>query len=106
MTVIEVMPPATSPDTARENKARTLEAAALEIEMRGWCKGTVQDNKGRVCLIGAVMYGSAGAFCAADFFPGRVSLVSLWNDKAAVTADRVTHLLRWRAEEIRDGWDT
>lgn len=102
---------------AREERARILEAAALEIEVRGWNQHDYCTTGGAVCALGAlcvVVFGHAngqdlsaeewelvdGAFGAchpsADF-------LWEWNDEDGRTADEVTFLLRWRAQEIRDG---
>ena len=100
--------------TEREQRARTLEAAALEIEVRGWATGMGRDGEGRVCLLGAIalvlgMEPASWPDCQVsaafgvnhdedDIYPED------WNDAPGRTADEVTFLLRWRAEEIRDGF--
>ena len=56
MAVVEYSP-VTAPVevlTEREKRARTLEAAALEGDMRGWCHSQIEDEAGRVCLVGAI----------------------------------------------------
>lgn len=101
--------------TEREQRARVLEAAALEIEVRGHAKHVQMDAGGRVCLYGALKCargwdgaGWGGAFSPDwySFFPGGPRggfEVAEWNNAPERTADEVTFLMRWRAEEIRDG---
>lgn len=98
--------------TELERRARTLEAAALEIEMRGWCQATREKEDGRVCLVGGIAAGESGNVWmphayefAHSLFPGLDSNPYEWNDVFGRTADDVTFLLRWRAAELRDGWD-
>lgn len=105
--------------TDAERRARTLEAAALEIEVRGWATGPSSVywwDGGAVCMAGGILaamnkttigdYGVAD-YCSADraWYGETRDCMSLWefNDAAGRTADEVTFLLRWRAEEIRDG---
>lgn len=103
--------------TEVERRARILEAAALEIEVRGWAQGVSCDDHGRVCLMGAIdvcrtmemdWFGVASVWDP-DWrraFPhhhdGALMPWALWNDQRERTASEVTHLLRWRAQELRD----
>jgi len=127
----------------RERRASILEAAALEIEVNGWCQGRGIDdsddeedgpNDGRRCLLGgiynALSSGSGNAYAdAAAVWYGREATSDdwtalwTWNDVGSEygpcefdneplrpppgtdirTADEVTFILRWRAQEIRDG---
>lgn len=125
MAVYEVEAPAPAEVlTEREQRARTLEAAALEIEMRGWTKARNENAAGNVCLVGAIAHAmgltpiSLGDMSYHNAyrtwfggdgspFPGIGGLLRLpsWNDHVAQSAEEVTFFLRWRAEEIRDGWD-
>lgn len=116
MSIIEREREATEVLTEREQRARTLEGAALEIEMRGWCQRARHLPNGAVCAVGGMQFalgGSASAFDVAvygvvDRIWGRGKnepTVDHWNDAEGRTAEQVTFLLRWRAEEIRDGWD-
>lgn len=106
--------------TEREQRARTLEAAALEIEVRGHAKYSLMwpghddsygNVAGSVCLIG-------GIFCAKGWdgdhsrypqgamgFGAAIGTAVAFNNAPETTPADVTFLLRWRAEEIRDGWD-
>src|SRR4051812_8981863 len=102
-------------DTEREQRARTLEAAALEIEVRGWTRGAYccAIEGGAVCAVGAI--GFAAGLTAPDSFAamgsiddaaghafGRYLSLMDFNDSRARDAADVTFVLRWRAEEIRD----
>lgn len=106
--------------TERERRARVLEAAALEIDVRGWTRRDLIACNGQVCAAGAIGLASGlaeDALEAADgayshtltVFDGKprnqLSLCWLpsWNDSTARDAEEVKFLLRWRAEEIRDG---
>lgn len=105
--------------TETERRARVLEAAALEIEVRGWMRGMVCGDDGRVCAAGAILFASGfvlhpgsvttggveGGWDAVDGAFGRgVDVdIQIFNDDFQRTAAEVTFLLRWRAEEIRDG---
>lgn len=94
----------------RERRASVLEAAALEIEYRGWCQGVYYDRQGAVCMEGAISFASGGGMAVCDvyrtFFKsyrhGDPSLAE-WNDFGNRTAAEVCFVLRWRAQEIRDG---
>lgn len=108
--------------TERERRARVLEAAALEIEVRGHATGDMENGGGGVCLAGGVGFcaGETGSRYLGWQF-GATTRVwwgvggcpldlgnfneTIWrfNDQIAQSADEVTFLLRWRAEEIRDG---
>lgn len=124
MSIIErevQVPEVQGPITEREHRARVLEAAALEVEVRGWCRKFAVTPEGSVCMVGAVHFAVGGTErCANDGYatladvwglkqPHEPLLVSaalklpLWNDKDGRTAKEVTDLFRWRAEEIRDG---
>jgi hypothetical protein len=104
--------------TEREQRARTLEAAALEVEVRGWTQFALQTKTGKVCAMGAVAcaqgwidtgFGSSRGYF--DMFgPRREDRPSVeyerwveFNNAPERTPDEVTFALRWRAEEIRDG---
>lgn len=89
----------------RERRASTLEAAALEIEVRGWTQFTFCGRNGEVCLTGAIHHASNHESVSSDFLNSGdgVPHPMGWNDTPGRTADEVTFLLRWRAEEIRDG---
>lgn len=121
MTVVAspVQQPTTQPVTERERRARILEAAALEIEVRGWTFGSFCDDAG-VCALGALaasVFGDPNGhrLCREDWY--RIDAVwgdcapylsvtqNLWewNDTPGRTAAEVTFLLRWRACEIRAG---
>jgi hypothetical protein len=105
--------------TESERRARILEAAALEIEVRGWAQGWCCAPEGQVCLGGAILaaegrelalstitIGCAGAdaWDAIETAFGKGGPdATAFNDHTANTADEVTFLLRWRAQEIRDG---
>lgn len=115
MTVVAspVHQPASVPVTERERRARTLEGAALEIEVRGWNTGYLEDSTGAVCIVGAIHYASsdrrAGWYAYADsvWWPtpeeaARNVSLKHFNDWAESAAE-VTFLLRWRSAEIRDG---
>ncbi len=119
MTVIEqplVADPAapeSAEDVERERRARVLEAAALEIEMRGWCYGQRVSDSGSVCLVGAISAAKYNdpwferAYEEAHYLWGGIGRDCMWlpdwNDQDNRTAAEVTFLLRWRAAEIRDG---
>lgn len=100
-----------APITEREQRARTLEAAALEIDVRGWMKGnTWHDQFGeRVCMLGAV---ACAKGLSREDWSQAVTLKTygddseqawIWNDESADDAEQVKFVLRWRAAEIRDG---
>lgn len=108
--------------TERERRASVLEAAALEIEVRGWATGDAMARNGSVCLLGGIACALgedpkdcvqwpdyAAVFGGPIFQVGMFTRSSLddslygWNDNTSRSADEVTFLLRWRAEEIRDG---
>ena len=98
----------------RERRARVLEAAALEIEVRGWAQGSegAEPGTGPRCILGGILnacgydwrvhdYGTAGRVWGADdvdYFQ-----IYGWNDDPERKPSEVTFALRWRAEEIRDG---
>lgn len=111
-------------ETEREQRARALEAAALEIELRGWTSCQLMDADGRVCAMGALICALgqelrpdvtpqpfADTDYAIDFDPVRDTWGRAqhdadpmrWNDTHARDAADVCFVLRWRAEEIRDG---
>jgi hypothetical protein len=101
--------------TEQERRARVLEAAALEIEVRGWTnQGVVCDDAGHVCAVGALKVSlgiSPVAYITqieADAITGGFgnedwAELPQFNDWYADGAADVTFLFRWRAEEIRDG---
>lgn len=103
--------------TEAEKRARTLEAAALEIDFRGWGRGNMHEvmagADGPVCLLGAVNAAEGREGQDLFFFWNAIPTwgasggdwTYIWNDKDAEDAEEVKFLLRWRAEEIRDGWD-
>jgi hypothetical protein len=116
MTVIERERVVTVTETVteRERAARDLEAAALEIEVRGHAKFALMTKDGRVCAVGA--YGAANGWDGQKYgcgkylgglygplgFSPNVSL-ALFNNAPERTAEEVTFAFRWRAQEIRDG---
>jgi hypothetical protein len=121
MTVVEreVMPEIL---TEREQRARTLEAAALEIEVRGHAKHALMWNcdeahpyspgtiKGSVCVLGAIGcafgWNDDGTFPADDAgnaYGNGLTYAVAFNNADETTPEQVPFLLRWRAEEIRDG---
>ena len=105
--------------TEREQRARTLEAAALEIEVHGWATCD-RRSTGEMCANGALWtaLGWDGSLfslrpplqLAAQATWGRsydYIQIAGFNDQLSRSAGPVLapFLLRWRAEEIRDGWD-
>lgn len=122
MSIIEregqVVPEVHGPITEREHRARTLEAAALEIEVRGWNRGEFCDAGGAVCVLGGVLFALGLDPKPREFDWGTLEVAARawgfsskrgdfdpmqWNDHKARDAADATFLLRWRAEEIRDG---
>lgn len=112
--------------TETEKRARTLEAAALEIEMRGHAKYYPCSFSGGVCAGGAVFFalgyedktpyeesgfaqtfglnGTAQAWMILNAAWGRDFYdVVNYNDLYTTTASDVTTVLRLRAAEIRAG---
>lgn len=104
--------------TDTERRARILEAAALEIEVRGHCCFVVcHAGNGSVCLGGAVLF-ALGRFPTpgSQWFSDSdwAAIDVLLNDRSFVeranwsqfsdthTPADVTFLLRWRAQELRD----
>ena len=118
MSVYEVEAPTELPGevSEREQRARTLEAAALEIEVRGWAQGTSRADDGSTCLLGSIAMAlgyeigpggldsqvSRPVVRAWGRFPEDLTPIQ-WNDKIARSADEVTMVLRWRADEVRRG---
>ena len=102
--------------TEREQRARTLEAAALEIEVNGWARCDRRSD-GAMCVNGAIFttLGWDGEIWSPRWTLAHRNACSVWgrgyryediadfNDRHDAAA--ATFLLRWRAEEIRDGWD-
>jgi hypothetical protein len=104
--------------TEREQRARTLEAAALEGDVRGWTHSVIEADDGQVCLVGAI--NKAQGYDGADVY-GKAR--KAWGGATSMPLVAGTHdarilgaalyeseydpafVLRWRAEEIRDGWD-
>lgn len=130
MTVIERETAPVEVLSDEETRARTLEAAALEIELRGWAQGAYITDRGRVCAVGAIMaahgatdrhlstgiddpvdYDDLIAHTLGNPWPtdpcplgdSASSLLIDYNDSWAERAEDVTFVLRWRAAEIRDG---
>lgn len=113
--------------TERERRARTLEAAALEIEVRGWARFSSCNARGEVCGGGALLFALGAPPCESHFTDADMAaLNAVWgwrgesldsaevcnkdmlqiapfNDNVAESAADVTFLLRWRAQELRDG---
>jgi hypothetical protein len=100
--------------TETERRARVLEAAALEIEVRGWTQAVACDEGGRVCAMGALKTALAIDPAAYIGWAEAEQIVGAfgddacwemagWNDEPDRTADEVTLLFRMRAEEIRSG---
>lgn len=122
MTIYEVEAPAeVEVLTEAERRARTLEAAALEIEVRGWASTTKHPEN--VCIL-------QGVACAMglprDYWSSN-EVIDVWgpsgenevkrrnriaydvfgfNDSRATSPSDAAFVLRWRAEEIRDGWES
>ncbi len=104
--------------TAVETRARLLEAAALELEVRGWCQQNSEDDQGRVCAIGALKaavgidpaasFGHEDIACVhevwgnTDWYEPELNIVE-FNDSPDRDAADVAFVLRWRAAEVRDG---
>lgn len=102
--------------TEREQRARTLEAAALEIEVRGWRRARLTDENGHVCMAGAIGAAlgndpaDAANYCHAHkIWFGRDEVedfdllhIPRIND-TSVRVEQVTYALRNRAAEIREG---
>ena len=121
MTVVEFSAPVETPVevlTEREQRARTLEAAALEIEYRGATHSSIEDKHGRVCLVGAILaaqgmdmnydpYQRAGQVWEPGQFAACMMASTAGTHDAALTSPYYDYdpafVLRWRAEEIRDG---
>lgn len=104
-----------APITEREQRARTLEAAALEIEVRGHVKGSrgmyPREGDGGVCLLGAIKCAmgrerddDADWIEFAAVWGGGKSDLNLyaWNDHPDTTADQVIERLRSRAAQLRN----
>lgn len=123
MTVVEVESPVwvESPEEAlRNRRASLLDAAALELAVRGWTQGEPCDEEGRVCLMGAIdaTLPTAPMDWRAVMFTwdpdwrlqwpeqpeGGLLPIASWNDDPGRGVGEVQFLLRWRAEEIRDGF--
>jgi len=109
-------------DLERERRARILEAAALEIELRGWAQDVHCNGAGGLCMTGAIItalgveippntkcyMGNEANDCWAiwgDIGDGVTPSLPYWNDERSRTREQVVFALRWRAEEIRDGLD-
>ena len=105
--------------TEEERRARTLEGAALALEVYGWCRGKAKNDHGEMCAVGALkatlgfdpmepmdvpMVDGVTRVWGSDNWSDWINGLPSFND-AASSAEEVTFLLRWRAEEIRDGWD-
>jgi hypothetical protein len=113
MTTVEIEKVSAPPivrEGAREQRASILEAAALEIEVRGRACGEAEDEHGAVCLVGALALAQGRPsqdweFCAVEdvFWGHRRCTDDLWLFNDSNAANEVTFLLRWRAQEIRDG---
>ncbi len=105
--------------TDRERRARVLEAAALEIELRGWCQQTSENVWGNVCAVGALkaaigvdpgftftfadIHRIHGIWGSEDWYLSDDYDIVEFNDCPDTDAQDVTFLIRWRAQEIRDG---
>lgn len=109
MTIIERERQADVQVDERERRASVLEAAALEIEYRGWCQGVYVTDHGALCMESAII--ASGGSRVNELFYGRdvydvvyVPDLFEWNDiRPDRTAAEVCFVLRWRAQEIRDG---
>ena len=124
MTVVEFSAPVETPVevlTERERRARTLEAAALEIEVHGHAHCCKKPD-GSMCMGGAILQamgyevrtGATFSISVAGLGPERgwdvldsiwgndFQSVAWWNDTEATPAEAVARL-RSRAAEIRDG---
>ena len=124
MTVVEFSAPVETPVevlTEREQRARTLEAAALELEVHGHAHCCKRPD-GSMCMGGAILQamgyevapaptfsravrdlGPEGGWDVLDSIWGNdFESVAWWNDTEATPAEAVARL-RSRAAEIRDG---
>lgn len=90
--------------TEREQRARALEAAALEIEVRGWCRAAFTDPDGHICMSKAVIIVS-GQPSYEIWGDAQGCHPMGFNDRRCRDGAEAAFVLRWRAEEIRDGWD-
>lgn len=118
--------PATWREMTPAQRAGVYERAAEAIERRGHAKGTLVDERGRVCLVGAVAVAMDGrfsrqtqrdvlgdAFVAAGdlhkfiFGRGKFSIdeqtrVVNWNNARDTTPEQVCDLLRRGAAALRE----
>ena len=108
MTIVEHEPQVEVSE--RERQARVLEAAALELDVRGWSRGAMERDDGTVCLVGAMHHAlstrlSESYRMAKWLLTGdRFSTIPIrFNDTLATGAGDVKFVLRWRAAEVRDG---
>jgi hypothetical protein len=44
------------PDASPEDVLKLIKGARAELEERGWCKGSLQNLQGEVCVMGAMQY--------------------------------------------------
>jgi hypothetical protein len=101
--------------TEREQRARTLEAGALELEVHGWAQSVPYVAvDGTRCLVGGInaargaeandVQGAYHVFFGGPFYERPMTqTLAGWNDKPGRTAEEVIFVLRLRASEIRDG---
>lgn len=94
-----------------------LEAAATEIERRGWTRGTLIQKDGSVCIIGALtivysgtidylLLGSGGqAVWVLENFV-RYTPVSFWNDLVCTSQEQAVDTLRAAAKRWREEHQT
>lgn len=80
-------------------EAKLLLDAADCIEKYGWCQGHAQDDKGRVCVLGAMVYGAASYEDwqrAIDKIIRQTNVLEIasWNDAPGRTMEEVVSMLR------------
>ena len=93
--------------------ADQIDQAADYIQENGWCQGKIQDDDGRVCLMGA--FGSVGvSYDAEDAVRGQLRLegrmssrrrtgdLLWWNDHRCASKRSAVTLLRRTAKRLRE----
>lgn len=112
MTVVFTEPQVEAPTevlTEREELARILEAAALEVEVRGHAKGDLHAVDGQVCLLGAVMFAEGWSGYGDHVHRGGYGInwteLVAWNNAAGTTGDQVAAKLRELAAHQRNRED-
>lgn len=93
--------------------ADVLEKAAVELEVHGWCRGTLGTTDGPKCVAGALRQVSMGSMYDndvyyTDYVPVRQLVVAelqypltKWNDQVARDKRQVTRMLRRVAKKLR-----